>query len=153
PVPSACCRNPPVGSGFDRSKTPILSSPRKPPEKRLFPSASLRFTHQLKLSSSFWNTLSRNAVSRWPRGPVILYTRHAAHACTGGFTSPKAHSYAGSWPFGCMYHSRSISINCSFANSESTRARGTQWNARSHAAYHGYSHLSGIEITSALYMC
>ena len=22
-----------------------------------------------------------------------------------------------------------------------------QWNARSHAAYHGYSHLSGIEIT------
>ena len=26
------------------------------------------------------------------------------------------------------------------------------WNARSHAAYHGYSHLSGIEITSALSM-
>ena len=25
---------------------------------------------------------------------------------------------------------------------------GTQWNARSHAANHGYSHLSGIEITS-----
>ena len=26
------------------------------------------------------------------------------------------------------------------------------WNARSHAAYHGYSHLSGMEITSALSM-
>ena len=84
--------NPPVGSGFDRSNTPMLSSPRKPPEKRLLPSASLRFTHQVKLSSNFWNTLSRNAVSRWPRGPVILYTRHAAHACTGGFTSPNANS-------------------------------------------------------------
>jgi len=27
------------GSGFERSKTPMLSSPRKPPEKRLLPSA------------------------------------------------------------------------------------------------------------------
>ena len=27
-----------------------------------------------------------------------------------------------------------------------------QWKARSHAAYHGYSHLSGIEMTSALTM-
>src|SRR5947207_2911377 len=33
----------------------MLSSPRKPPEKRLLPSASLRFTHQVKLSSNFWN--------------------------------------------------------------------------------------------------
>ena len=28
-----------------------------------------------------------------------------------------------------------------------------QWNARSHAAYQGYSHLSGIEITSLLKRC
>ena len=49
-----------------------------------------------------------------------------------------------------MYHSRSISTSCSLANSESTSASGTQWNARSHAAYQGYSHLSGMEITSAL---
>ena len=49
-----------------------------------------------------------------------------------------------------MYHSRSISISCSLANSGSTSASGTQWNARSHAAYHGYSHLSGMEMTSAL---
>ena len=26
------------------------------------------------------------------------------------------------------------------------------WKARSHAAYHGYSHLSGMEMTSPLYM-
>ena len=36
------------------------------------------------------------------------------------------------------------------ANSGSTSASGTQWKARSHAAYHGYSHLSGMEMTSAL---
>ncbi len=55
------------------------------------------------------------------------------------------------WPLGCMYHSRSISVSCSFAKSGSTSASGMQWNAKSQAAYHGYSHLSGMEITSALY--
>src|SRR5205809_1148138 len=28
-----------------------------------------------------------------------------------------------------------------------------QWKARSHAAYHGYSHVSGIEMMSALFRC
>ena len=46
--------------------------------------------------------------------------------------------------------SRTISVSCSLAYSESTRANGRQWKARSHAAYQGYSHLSGIEMTSAL---
>ena len=32
------------------------------------------------------------------------------------------------------------------ANAGSTWASATQWKARSHAAYHGYSHVSGIEI-------
>ena len=57
-VPSACSRYPPVGSGALRSKTPMLSSPRKPPSKTLLPSRSLRFTHQVKLSRSFWNARS-----------------------------------------------------------------------------------------------
>ena len=34
----------------------------------------------------------------------------------------------------------------------STIASATVWNARSHDAYHGYSHVSGIEITSSLIM-
>jgi len=38
--------------------------------------------------------------------------------------------------------SLSISVSRSFAKSESTRASGMQLNARSQAAYHGYSHLS-----------
>ena len=47
-----------------------------------------------------------------------------------------------------MYHSRVSSTSCAFAKSGSITASGRQWNARSHAAYHGYSHVSGIEITS-----
>ena len=34
----------------------------------------------------------------------------------------------------------------------STMASATVWNARSHEAYHGYSHVSGIEMTSSLTM-
>src|SRR2546425_9520199 len=97
----------------------MLSRPRKPPAKRFFPSGSLRFTHQVKLRRSFWNVRSRNRRSRCPRGPVILYTRQQAHACTGGLTSPNANSYAGICPLGCMYHSRNSSTSWSFANSRS----------------------------------
>ena len=46
----------------------MLSSPRKPPANRLLPSASLRFTHQVKLSSSLWNTRARKM-------PVALAAR------------------------------------------------------------------------------
>ena len=42
--------------------------------------------------SSFWNTRSRNSRSRFPRVPVILYTRQHAQACTGGLTSESANS-------------------------------------------------------------
>ena len=80
----------------------------------------------------------------------IWKMRYAAHACTGGFTSEKFHSYAGIWPLGAMYHSRVSMISCRFAKVGSTSASTTVWNARSHAAYHGYSHVSGIETTSSL---
>src|SRR5262245_50000648 len=100
--------------------------------------------------SSFWNARLRNARSRRSRSPVILYTRQHAHAWNGGFASSNDHSYAGSAPFGCMYHSRSNSSSWLFANSGSIEANEIMWNERSHAGYHGYSHLSGIEITSRL---
>ena len=67
PVPSACSMCPPVGSGALRSNTPMLSSPRNPPWKTLRPSLSLRFTHQVKFSSSLWKMRSRNARSPLPR--------------------------------------------------------------------------------------
>ena len=71
-VPSACSRKSPVRSGFERSKTPMLSSPRKPPENRLRPAASLRLTHQVKLRSSFWNIRAKKARSRWPSAPTAI---------------------------------------------------------------------------------
>ena len=40
---------------------------------------------------------------------TALMGEKAAHACTGGFTSPRCHSYAGSWPSGFIYHSRMMS--------------------------------------------
>ena len=93
PVPSACSMKPPPGNGALRSNTPMLSSPRNPPSKTLRPWVSLRFTHQVKFSSSLWKTRSRNARSGLPRRLCsILYTRQAAQACTGGLTSPRAHS-------------------------------------------------------------
>ena len=75
-------------------------------------------------------------------------TSSAAQACTGGFTSPKSHSYAGSAPFGFWNHSRHSRISWYLANAGSTCVRVTQWNARSQAANQGYSHLSGIDIRS-----
>ena len=44
-------------------------------------------------------------------------------------------------------------MSCSLANYGSTRANGIMWNARSHAANQGYSHLSGMEMTSRLNRC
>jgi hypothetical protein len=52
-----------------------------------------------------------------------------------------------------MYHSRKSSNSCSLAKPGSTRAIATHWNPRSQAANHGYSHGSGIEITSKLDIC
>ena len=68
--PSRPCRRPAPGgrrsaAALLRSKTPMLSSPRKPPWKTLRPSLSLRLTHQVKFSSSLWKTaLQEGAVAR-----------------------------------------------------------------------------------------
>ena len=71
-VPSACSRVPPVGSGALRSKTPMLSSPRKPPWKTLSPLGSFRFTHQVKLMTSFWKTCWRKREIPLPRLELFL---------------------------------------------------------------------------------
>jgi hypothetical protein len=52
-----------------------------------------------------------------------------------------------------MYHSCNSSSSWFLANPGSTCAMATQWNARSHAAYQGYSQVSGMEITSQLVRC
>src|SRR5262249_25602335 len=115
-------------------------------------SGSLRFTHQLKFNIRPWNERSRKRRSARPNSVSIRYRNSVAQACTGGFTSLKFHSYAGICPLGWEYRLRNISNNCSLAKSKSTSDSAMVWNARSHAAYHGYSHLSGMEITSLLSM-
>ena len=44
-------------------------------------------------------------------------------------------------------------MSCALANSGSISAKTVQWKARSQAAYQGYSHLSGMEMMSALTRC
>jgi len=145
PDPSLCSSTPGMGRGSLRFRGPMLSRPRNPPSNRLLPSASLRFTHHAKLMSSLWNTRARKSRSV---EPSIWNTRTAAHAWTGGLASPNSHSYAGSWPFGWVYHSRSSSRSWRLASTGSRWAMVTQWKARSHDANQGYSHVSGMRITS-----
>ena len=57
-----------VGSAELRSKTPMLSRPRKPPSNTFLPSRSLRFTHQVKLTSSLEKAYFRKSTS--PRPPL-----------------------------------------------------------------------------------
>ena len=69
--PSTRCRRPgrgaqPRAAAALRSNTPMLSSPRKPPWKTLWPSVSLRFTHHVKLSRSLRKTRSRKPRSATP---------------------------------------------------------------------------------------
>ena len=60
--------------------------------------------------------LEEDAISRAALAPSSCTRASTAQACTGGFTSSNANSYAGICPLGCMYHSRSSSRSCSLAN-------------------------------------
>ena len=147
-VPSACSRWPPVGRGALRSKTPMLSSPRKPPSKRFLPNRSLRFTHQLKFSVSLANERLRNSRSPFPfkrllrpiqenGGPGVHRRIDVAEVPLVGRDLTR--SDAGRTP---AASGRAVP----WRNPVSTVESAMVWNARSHAAYHGYSHLSGIEM-------
>ena len=94
PVPSACSKCPPVGNLAERSNTPMLSIPKNPPPKILFPPSSFRFTHQVKFNNNLWKMRSKKTTSPFPPfiSLSISYTFQVAQACTGGFTSEKDHS-------------------------------------------------------------
>src|SRR5256886_15655827 len=98
-VPSACSRCPPVGSGALRSKTPMLSSPRKPPSNTFLPNRSFRFTHQVKLQSSFEKADLRKLTSASPERAVNTRVGNSvAQAWTGGVTALEFHSSGRVWP-------------------------------------------------------
>ena len=52
-----------------------------------------------------------------------------------------------------MYQGSPSRSSCCLAKSASISANVTAWNARSQAANHGYSHLSGMEKMSQLLKC
>ena len=80
------CRRPAGASGRAGRCCPGRGSR---PRRRCCPPASSRLTHQVKLTSSLSKTRDRKSRSR---PPSMANTSSAAHACTGGFTSPKSHS-------------------------------------------------------------
>ena len=57
----------------------MLSRPRNPPLKTLLPSASSLFSHQVKLTSSFWKMRSRNSRSRAAVDAVDADRSHHVH--------------------------------------------------------------------------
>jgi len=93
---------------------------------------------------------ARNRRSRLPRWPVILYTRQQAHACIGGFTSLRLSFVRGQLAAGVHVPLAQEQHELRLGVLWIEPRHGSMWKARSHAAYHGYSHLSGIEITSRL---
>ena len=159
-VPSAWLMKPPVGSGALRSNTPMLSSPRKPPWKMLRPCGVLavhppgEVQHQLVedalekrevagiVGSPAGVACDRSGrrARRPRRAPADSRrrtpTRRPAAGRSDACTTRASAARAGPW----RTRGRSARAGCS----------GTP---RSHAAYHGYSHLSGIEMMSALLRC
>ena len=151
-MPSACSRWPPVGSGALRSKTPMLSRPRKPPSKTFLPKRSLRLTHQVKLGSSFWNVRLRKSMS--PRAALALFgvvderRRPGVHRRVDVAEVP----FVGrELAVGMQVALPQQQIELLLREVEVDRCqRRSSWKARSQAANQGYSHLSGIEMTSSL---
>src|SRR5262245_23866502 len=88
----------------------MLSSPRNPPSNALFPARSLRFTYHVKLSSSLWKARSSHSMSASPRAFARRCVKIVDQACTGGLTSPKFHSYAGSCPVQILLDEHQIQL-------------------------------------------
>ena len=126
----------------------MLSSPRKPPSNTLLPVGVLAVHPPREVEEQLLeDPLEELVVTRTvdledpQRGPRV----HGRVDVAERPTRTRAAGRSGA----CTTRGSSRS-SWSLANCGSTWASGTQWNARSHAAYQGYSHVSGIEITSAL---
>ena len=99
-----------------------------------------------KFTSSLSNTRSRKSRS-W--APSMANTSSAALVglLYQADAAAEVPLVGGQGPAGMLNHSRHSSSSWYLANAGSRWARATQWNARSQAN-HGYSHLSGIDMTS-----
>jgi len=97
--------------------------------------ASFAVTHQVKLSMSFLEHTLKKSGSPFPRAFFFNFVDAPRRpGCTGGFTSPSAHSYAGSCPFGCMYHSRRkrTSVPCKIRIHQTPGARSEMPDPQGH---------------------
>ena len=151
--PARCSRR--SAAARERSKTPMLSRPRKPPWKMLLPVGVLAVHPPGEVQQQLVeDPLQEVAVALARQRLVDLVDPPARprRAPAGSRRrSPIRRRGAGRW--GACTTRAAAAASCSLANSGSISAKATQWKARSQAAYQGYSHLSGIEMTSALSRC
>ena len=100
-LPATKTPHQPPGAHARLTRPPLRSFTSRPHSRTalsfgsptLLPFLSFLFTHQVKLSSNFWNTFSKKNKSALPLCfSSILKTLKVAQACTGGLTSLKFHS-------------------------------------------------------------
>ena len=134
---------------MERSNTPMLSRPRNPPEKRLLPSMSLRFT-PCEVDDQLLKPRRRGSCGRAGRARRPSYRRASRPGMDGRIDIRKVELVSGQL---------AVRVHVPFAQEKhelllgKIRVQprdGKQWNARCQAAYQGYSHLSGMEMTSRL---
>ena len=129
-TPSTPCRRPAPAArrsaaACDRSNTPMLSSPRKPPAEQVVALGVLAIHPPGEVEQQLVEDARQKDAIALAARPGHLVDAPAGPGVDRRIDVAEiANSYAGIWPFGCMYHSRSKSTSCSFANSGSMRAIG-----------------------------
>ena len=122
-TPSTRCRRPARGgrrwaAACERSKTPMLSSPRNPPAKRCLPFGVLAIDPP--------GEVEQQLLERARAGTADRAARARRSSCRRASTPRRAPAGSrrrtqtrtpGICPLGCMYHSRRNSTSCSLANS------------------------------------
>ena len=122
-VPSACSSVPAGGQRRAAVEhADVVQARGSRPGRRCCPDGSLRFTHQVKFSSSLWKHSSRNAqVAPAPRSRLqVLQEQRPPTRAPAGSRRRSSTRRPGICPFGCRYRSRSIRSSWLLAKSGST---------------------------------
>jgi hypothetical protein len=115
------------------------------------PSASLRLTHQVKFKQQFVeDALEELAVAAAVALFVDLVDAPRRPGVDRGIHVSESPFVGRELAVGMHVPLAQHEHELLFGEIRIDQGQGTQWKARSHAAYQGYSHLSGMEMTSAL---
>ena len=137
-MPSACSRWPPVGSGCERSKTPMLSSPRKPPGEEV-PSLRVLAVHPPReVEQQLLERAREEQRGRAARGRRSSCRRASrpTRAPAGSRRRTRTRTRGSARSGACTTRAAAAAAAPSRSAGSIARERD-MWKARSHAAYHG----------------